>query len=46
MIQYLALRKLNKKLANIKVFDGFSHIDFTYLNHPTMVTEVIKALNN
>lgn len=44
MVQYLELQKHNPDLAALKVFDGYSHIDFTYLNHHTMVTEVMKTL--
>jgi hypothetical protein len=44
MVQYLALKNQNKNLAFLKVFDGFSHIDFTYLNHHSMVAEIMKTL--
>ena len=44
LLQYMALRESNKSLAHIKVFDGYSHIDFTYLNHHSMISEIMKTL--
>ena len=44
MIQYLTLRKANKDLAHVKVFEGYSHMDFTYLNHHSMISEVMSTL--
>jgi hypothetical protein len=46
MVQYLKLRELHPELAHLRVFEGYSHIDFTYLNVNTMVTEVIKTLKS
>ena len=45
MIQYNRLRSLSPSLAHVKLFDGYSHIDFTYLNHHSMITEIMKTLN-
>ena len=44
MIAYKALYAANKKLANIKIFNGFSHLDFTYINHHSMIMEILKSL--
>mmetsp|Transcript_24675 Transcript_24675/g.38381 ORF Transcript_24675/g.38381 Transcript_24675/m.38381 type:complete len:176 (+) Transcript_24675:1959-2486(+) len=44
MVQYVALREAKKELASVKVFDGYSHIDFTYLNHHSMISEIMKTL--
>ena len=44
ILQYEALRKVNKKLAHVKIFEGYNHIDFTYVNHHSMTSEVMKTL--
>jgi len=44
MVAYKALYKANKKLANIKIFNGFSHMDFTYINHHSMNMEILKSI--
>ena len=46
LIGYLKLREINPAITKVKLFDGFSHIDFTYLNHHTMINEVMKALRD
>lgn len=38
---YNTLKKHNKNLAFIKVFEGFSHIDFTYTSHHAMISEIL-----
>mmetsp|Transcript_16332 Transcript_16332/g.27624 ORF Transcript_16332/g.27624 Transcript_16332/m.27624 type:complete len:130 (+) Transcript_16332:1988-2377(+) len=48
LIQYQALKKAHPSLASVKVFEGFNHIDFTYMNHHSMISEImttLKALN-
>lgn len=39
--QYETLKEHRPDLAFVKVFEGFSHIDFTYLSHNVMNNEVI-----
>jgi hypothetical protein len=46
MYQFEALHKHNPSLAHVKLFEGYSHIDFTYLIHHTMICEEIKTLKN
>jgi hypothetical protein len=41
---YNTLRKHHKELAYIKVFEGFSHIDFTYMSHHSMISDIMNAL--
>lgn len=41
MVQYLRLREADPSLAHLKVFEGYSHIDFTYRNDEPMIKEVI-----
>jgi hypothetical protein len=43
--QYETLKECHPELAFVKVFKGFSHIDFTYMSHPAMLKEIIKTLN-
>lgn len=43
---YNALKKHNKNLAFIKVFEGFSHIDFTYTSHHGMISEILETLKS
>lgn len=44
MLQFEALYRENPKLAHIKLFEGLSHIDFTYLSHHSMIAEQIKTI--
>jgi hypothetical protein len=30
--------------VKVKLFEGFSHIDFTYANHHILVDEILKAI--
>ena len=46
MVQYLALRKANPSLAFVRVFEGYNHIDITYLNHHEMMKIVIQTLKS
>ena len=42
--QYKTLKGHNPELAEVKVFEGFSHIDFTYGSHHSLSEEILKAL--
>ena len=46
ILQYQALRDCNKKLAHVKIFEGYNHIDFTYLNHHSMTSEIMNSLKS
>eukprot|EP00347_Sterkiella_histriomuscorum_P006181 403353751 len=41
---YNTLKKHSPKLAHLKVFEGYSHIDFTYQSHHAMIMEILQAL--
>ena len=43
---YNTLRKHHKELAFVKVFEGFSHMDFLYASHHNMLNEVIQTLKS
>jgi hypothetical protein len=38
---YEKLKDCHPHLAKVKVFEGFSHIDFTYSCHNTMISEIL-----
>lgn len=38
---YETLKEHHPELAKVKVFQGFSHIDFTYSCHNTMIGEIL-----
>ncbi len=40
------LKQHHPELARVKLFEGFSHIDFTYGSHHTLTTEIINTLKN
>ena len=40
------LKKHHPELARVKLFEGFSHIDFTYGSHHTLSSEIINTLKN
>jgi hypothetical protein len=40
---YNTLKLHHPHLAYVKLFEGFSHIDFTYGSHQTLTSEIIKA---
>ena len=42
--QYNTLRSLRPDLAFVKVFEGFSHLDFTYASHHSMISEILATL--
>lgn len=46
MEHYITLRKHRKDLAYIKLFEGFSHIDFTYSSHHSMISEILQTLKS
>ena len=39
MLQFEALFAHNPDLAHVKLFEGFNHIDFTYLSHYSIISE-------
>ncbi|CDW78671.1 ab-hydrolase associated lipase region containing protein [Stylonychia lemnae] len=41
---YHTLKKHQKNLAHMKLFEGFSHVDFTYQSHHVMMHEIITTL--
>ncbi|CDW77487.1 ab-hydrolase associated lipase region containing protein [Stylonychia lemnae] len=41
---YNALKHHSPELAHLKVFEGYSHIDFTYQSHHSMIAEIIHTL--
>ena len=41
---YHTLKKHHKDLAYMKLFEGFSHVDFTYQSHHLMISEILKTL--
>lgn len=43
-IQYLTLQRANPSLAHIKVFNGYNHVDFTYMINHTMINAIMKTL--
>jgi hypothetical protein len=38
------LKKHHPNLAHLKVFEGFSHIDFTYGSHHALNSEIVTTL--
>jgi len=34
------------QLAHVKLFEGFSHIDFTYGSHISLTSEIIQTLKD
>jgi hypothetical protein len=40
------LKQHHPDLARVKLFEGFSHIDFTYGSHHTLTSEVINTLKD
>jgi hypothetical protein len=43
---YNTLRQHHPHLAHVKLFEGFSHIDFTYGSHSALSQEILKALQS
>lgn len=43
---YNVLSKHHPELAYIRVFEGFSHVDFTYQSHHAMLNEILFTLKN
>lgn len=41
---YTALKTHHPDLAYVKLYEGFSHIDFTYGSHHTLTFDIIQAL--
>ena len=41
---YNTLKKHHPHLAYVKLFEGFSHIDFTYGSHHALSQEILSAL--
>lgn len=41
---YHTLKRHHPKLAFVKVFEGFSHIDFTYGSHHALSQEILTTL--
>lgn len=41
---YNALKKHHPELAFVKIYEGFSHIDFTYGSHHSLTNDIINAL--
>ena len=41
---YNTLRSHHPSLAHVKLFEGFSHIDFTYGSHHSLTSEIVSAL--
>ena len=46
MQHYKMHKKHNPGLAYMKVFEGFSHIDFTLSTHENMRKEIVDTLKN
>jgi len=46
LVMYETLRSHHPEQAYLKVFEGFSHLEFTYQSHHSMLTEVIQALKD
>ncbi len=44
VMHYTVLKKHHKDLARMKLFQGFSHIDFHYQSHHIMMHEIMKTL--
>ena len=41
---YHTLKRHHRNLAYMKLFEGFSHVDFTYKSHHLMIHEILKTL--
>lgn len=42
----ILLNKHHPKIANVKLFEGFSHIDFIHANHHILVDSMMRAIEN
>lgn len=43
---YKKLLETGNEKVRLKVFEGFSHIDFTYASHHVLLHELIKTINS
>lgn len=43
---YNTLKKHHQDKAHLKVFEGYSHIDFTYQSHHDMISEILTTLKD
>eukprot|EP00347_Sterkiella_histriomuscorum_P015983 403354949 len=41
---YHTLKKHHRSLAHMKLFEGFSHVDFTYQSHHIMINEILQTM--
>jgi hypothetical protein len=41
---YHHMAKHHPQQIQLKVFEGFSHIDFTYASHPLLINEIMRSI--